>query len=437
MSAHRGSTKWSRGSRTCGSLAVSVEWDEDRYVAVKEAVAKSNDYERCDAIWNVIFTKCKLGICSARMAKARMLELTSGRPSNFGTGQICGSINYLSNALTGDIAVRYICRRLISWVEKQLHEPREDSNERTIDPFCIVPYAVSVHNETKLRYGEKGSKADKADKRRRETNSTSGKKLDYHYSHKGAELGVGENSAAGKGSSLSVTPAEETFVDNVKTAIAQIRHHTFELMKQPPHSQASVLAGIREALLIPTFQYYKGELTSNAVLPIAGQLYAVVDIQNVQIPESATDVLEFLKLCEAFVIFDVLVQAAHAEITRMKDVVAAATIEPKRRRSLMSASSRGRALPMPQRKSKDRQIIHILHIRFPHATPKYFKIKENGERRLIHPQQQRSLKGQHWQHVALARQPSGRNENDKRLQKLVEDQRDEKAAVAKYKTKPG
>ncbi|KAI8919803.1 hypothetical protein DFJ77DRAFT_437502 [Powellomyces hirtus] len=77
-----------------------------------------------------------------------------------------------------DPHVRYICRKLSFWVDKQASQPLTDSTERTVDVFEVLHF-TKLPSGIKLRYGDGSSSADTSDKLLRNSNTRVGKKVDY------------------------------------------------------------------------------------------------------------------------------------------------------------------------------------------------------------------------------------------------------------------
>ncbi|KAJ3124002.1 hypothetical protein HK098_001433 [Nowakowskiella sp. JEL0407] len=227
-----------------------------------------------------------------------------------------------------DTRLRWMFRKLLSMSEKKLNQPFSDSTERTIDIFNLANFAKLPH-DVKLRYGDGSSKADKIDKELRESESTRGKKVDYLFKKNGKEIGCGENSGGGKGfGKSSEDHVNENFIDSIKVIsdifqislvnllkdsqpqvnIAQIRKEKTRVdseLKAHDITPPPVIQDMFQRIFDPLFQTHDDYVRFGVVFNICSNLFGLYDYSHCKLPEEDTDVLEFLDVCESFMIYDV------------------------------------------------------------------------------------------------------------------------------------
>ncbi|KAI8995147.1 hypothetical protein BC832DRAFT_568737 [Gaertneriomyces semiglobifer] len=277
-----------------------------------------------------------------------------------------------------DMHVRWICRKLSSWLDKRTSEPSLDSTERTVDAFEVIPFA-KLPSGISLRYGDGSSAADKSDKLLRQSTSKVGKKVDFLLKRAGIELGVGENSGGGQGmKDATEEHISDNFVSNIKTSVAQIRHavrHATQRLRDADLQLTDSMKKLISDIAVPSFQVWNGQIRFTILFNLAENLYAFVDFDEVQLPSSAADTQDFLSICESFLVMDALINASHQKVLELENLVAS---EIRRQQRMTAAArlgsggrTRGRGVllaPVP-RKSWSR----VATLPLPSGTPKKAK----------------------------------------------------------------
>ncbi|KAJ3144859.1 hypothetical protein HDU89_007746 [Geranomyces variabilis] len=230
--------------------------------------------------------------------------------------------------------------------EENIHILGNDSNTPTdselltsdgTDFGLVVKRALYLRATGATDSGDGTSFADKKDKALRGGGGNrNGKPVDYCFSHKGSELGVGEYS--GGGTYLKKTADRQhiidNFMDNVKTSIAQIRLH-----------RERVIAQLNEHNLTLTPEM-EAQI-SKIVAPSS---------QEVKLPNNSWDTSDFILLCEAFLCFNGIIVTSTDRITELNHQIQQAIRQEHRRRieSRLAKAGRGRAVWLPNRETRSR-----------------------------------------------------------------------------------
>ncbi|TPX58177.1 hypothetical protein PhCBS80983_g03328 [Powellomyces hirtus] len=253
-----------------------------------------------------------------------------------------------------DPHVRYICRKLSFWVDKQASQPLTDSTERTVDVFEVLHF-TKLPSGIKLRYGDGSSSADRSDKLLRNSNTRVGKKVDYLLKTSLFEFGAGENSGGGQGLKVADTAhVSENFVDNIKipiwilrlervtmisvalraeldhTSNTQIRHATTHVTQPLEDNGLKATAEIMDLfseIAIPLFQIWNGQIRFSLSFGLSQQLFAFTDFDEAQMPVTKTDTPDFLSICKAFLLVDALIIQSNKKLIEMQNLNLAAVCQ--------------------------------------------------------------------------------------------------------------